>query len=126
MIEKIINRIIEEDKPKENNKVEIKKRSKNDYNSLIIPKQNFFVYNSFTKQTNFLKMREDVEIDLQAMMLENAQLRFDKVEKPERKEKKTNTIKMKSLKTTKTEKVEYFDNLNNSNDEKYKSFNKTI
>jgi hypothetical protein len=126
MIEKIINRILEEDKPKENNKIDVRKRSKNDYKSLIIPKQNFFVYNTFTKQTNFLKIKEDVNFDLQAMMLENSQLKFEKVEKTERKEKKTNSIKMKLLKSSKIEKVDYFDNLKKSNDEKYKYFIKIL
>jgi hypothetical protein len=120
MIEKIIYRILDQDKPKDTIKVETKIKSKNNYNSLLIPKKNFFVYNSLSKQTNFLIMQEDVDVDIQAMMLENGHLRFNKKEKSEKKEKsRTRTLKLKSLKTNKIEKTNYFDNLNKSNEERY-------
>ncbi len=119
MIEKIIYRVLDEDKPKEMNKTQTNKKSKKDYNSLLVPKQNFYVYNNSSKQTYFLKMQEDLNVDVQAMMLQNAHLRVGSNEKSDKKEKKRNNVRMKTLKITKTEKVEYFDNLNKSKEEKY-------
>ena len=60
MIERLLARVLEEEEKKiKKKKNKEKKEEKKEINALLSPKPNFFVYNKISRQTNFLKMKED-------------------------------------------------------------------